>query len=401
MAETKTPTAIIVGAGTAGLTAHLALRAAGYEVTHLERKATMNERGGNLIIWPNGGRVLEHFGLRDELERVGFPTKRFEIFDDQGVPVSTVDLAVIAERAAGLPMHMVPRAHFQEMFLNAPGVDGIEFGVTVTGYTQDADGVAVTTADGRTLTADLLVGADGVRSPIRRQMLGDVELPWVGITIWTGWMEDDGFLGEVSPHPDCMVEFWGAGRRIVIMPSGRGYAGFTFIMRVEEDFAPEDPHAWLTETFQGFHPTVDRIMERLGREQIIRWPVYQVPPLERWSDGRVVLIGDAAHAASPTMGQGAGMALEDGYVLAECLTLGLPVPEALQEFEARRRERTEMIVRESAARSVASTEPDPEKVRAIQNASRAGDVWTILNGMADVVAGGPLEAAAKASGGAR
>lgn len=386
-------TAIIVGAGTAGLTAHLALRDAGFEITHLERKATMNERGGNLIIWPNGGRVLEHFGLRVALDQMGFPPKRFEVFDDQGVPVSTIDLGLIADRMGGLPMYMVPRAHFQNMFLNAPGVSGIRFGASVTGYTQDSDGVTVTTDDGETLTADVLIAADGVRSPIRRRMLGDVELPWVGITIWTGWMEDDGFLDEVSPHPDCMVEFWGSGKRVVVMPSGRGHAGFTFIMRVPEDFAPEDPHAWLTETFGGFHPTVGRILQRLGGEQIIRWPVYQVPSLERWSDGRVVLVGDAAHAASPTMGQGAGMALEDGYELAECLKdESVPLSSRLARFEELRRERTEMIVRESAARSVASTEPDPVKVKAIQDASRHGDVWTILNGMADVVAGGPLTA---------
>lgn len=390
-----TKRAIIVGAGTAGLTAHLALSAAGFEVTHLERKREMNERGGNLIIWPNGGRVLEHFGMREELDRVGFPPRRFEVFDDQGVPVSTVDLGLIADRMGGLPMYMVPRGHFQSMFLAAKGVESVQLGVSSTGYQQTEDGVRVTTDDGRTLDADVLIAADGVRSTIRRQMLGEVELPWVGVTIWTGWMQDDGFLAEVSPHPDCMVEFWGAGKRIVVMPSGRGHAGFTFIMRVPEDFAPEDPHAWLTSTFEGFHPSVGRILERLGSEQIIRWPVYQVPPLPTWSDGRVVLIGDAAHAASPTMGQGAGMALEDGYLLAEHLKdESIAVSERLKAFERARRERTEMIVRESAARSVASTEPDPAKVKAIQDAARAGDPWTILNGMADVVAGGPLPASA-------
>jgi 2-polyprenyl-6-methoxyphenol hydroxylase-like FAD-dependent oxidoreductase len=384
------PTAVIVGAGTAGLGAHLSLRRAGFEVLHVERKPTVSERGGNLAIWPNGGRVLADYGAAKLVDGVGFAPAGFSTFDARGELVNRVEYGPIADRM-GFPMYMIPRAHFQEMLFDYVGRDRIEMGVGCTAVEQDDNGVTATLDDGRTLRADVLVAADGVRSPIRRQVAGEVPLRHVGITIWTGWMLDDGFLATVSPRPDSMVEFWGPGRRMVFMPSGRGYTGFTFLVRTPENISVPDPHAWLGEVFAGFPPAAGRILDRLRSELIIEWPVYDIPPLPRWHSGRIVLIGDAAHAASPTLGQGAGMALEDGYVLGQCLArTDLPMEARLSDFVGRRKSRAETLSAESRARSIASTEDDPEKLAAIQNAVRGGDPWALLKGMSEIVAGGPI-----------
>lgn len=386
----RKPTAIIVGAGTAGLGAHVSLRRAGFEILHFERKATVEERGGNLAIWPNGGRVLADYGARELLDGVGFPPAGFSTFDAQGELVSRAEFGPVADRM-GMPMYMIPRAHFQGMLFDFIGRDSIQMGVACTAVSQDDEGVTVTFDDGQTVRADVLVAADGVRSPIRRHVAGDVPLQHVGITIWTGWMVDDGFLETVSPRPDSMVEFWGPGRRMVFMPSGRGYAGFTFLVRTPENFSVPDPHKWLSEAFGSFPPAAGKILDRLRDERIIEWQVYDIPPLPRWHSGRVVLIGDAAHAASPTLGQGAGMALEDGYVLGQCLTqTDLPMEARLAEFVSRRKTRAEKLSAESRARSLASTEDDPERLAAIQKAVRSGDPWALLEGMTALVAGGPI-----------
>ncbi|MEV8546501.1 FAD-dependent monooxygenase [Streptomyces sp. NPDC051572] len=384
------PTAIIVGAGTAGLCTHLTLRQAGFEVRHFERKDTVEERGGNLAVWSNGGRVLAELGLGPRLAEVGNAPAGFSTYDTAGKLVSRVEYAPVTERM-GMPMYMIPRAHIQGMLLDVVGHDHLELGVACTGIEQDASGVTATLDDGRRVTADVLVGADGVWSTIRPQVTPEVSRRYVGITIWTGWMPDNGFLEEYSPNPRSMIEFWGPGRRLAILPSGRDHVGFTFIMRAVEDLVVEDPYGWLREKFADSHPVVEQIFERLKGEEIIRWPVYDLPPLERWSDGRVVLLGDAAHAASPTLGQGAGMAMEDAYVLAQCLSdTGTPIPERLVEFERRRRDRVEMISAESRVRSVATTEPDPERLTAIQDAIRGGTPWALLNGIVELVSGGPL-----------
>jgi 2-polyprenyl-6-methoxyphenol hydroxylase-like FAD-dependent oxidoreductase len=385
-----TPTAIIVGAGTAGLGAHVSLRRAGFEILHLERKPSVQERGGNLAIWPNGGRVLADYGAGELLDGVGFPPAGFSTFDARGELVSRAEYGPIADRM-GLPMYMVPRAHFQAMLFDFVGRDRIQLGVACASVTQDDEGVTATLDDGRVVRADILVAADGVRSPIRRHVAGDVPLRHVGITIWTGWMVDDGFLASVSPRPDSMVEFWGPGRRMVFMPSGRGYAGFTFLVRTRENVSVPDPHGWLSEMFADFPPAAGKILDRLQSEMIIEWPVYDLPPLPRWHSGRVVLIGDAAHAASPTLGQGAGMALEDGYVLGQCLArTELSMEARLTDFVSRRKTRTETLSAESRSRSQATTEDDPVRLAAIQAAVRKGDPWALLNGMTAIVAGGPI-----------
>ncbi len=384
------PTAIIIGAGTAGLAAHLALRIHGYEVHHYERKATVEERGGNLAIWPNGGLVLREYGAGEALAAIGGAPAGFSTYDMVGELVSRVDFGPIADRM-GMPMIMVPRAHFHGFLSDTVGRNAIQMGVSCTGVEQDESSVSVSLDDGHIDTADVLIAADGVRSVVRPGIAGETELRQVGITIWTGWMRDDGFLNDVSPNPDSMVEFWGPGQRMVFMPSGRNHMGFTFVMRVPDDIEVPDPQSWLYERFAGYPATARKVLARLRSEQIIRWQVYDIPPLARWTVGRIALVGDAAHAASPTLGQGAGMALEDSYVLAQCLSdLDGPVPDRLAEFERLRKPRAELLSEESRQRSLASTETDPERLAAIQAAVRGGDQWSLLKGIMDIVTGGPL-----------
>lgn len=382
--------AIIIGAGTAGLAAHLALREAGFDVLHIERKRTVEERGGNLAIWPNGGRVLQHFGLGDGLARVGFAPAGFTTFDADGDQVTHVDFRPIAQRM-GMPMYYTPRAHFQGLLFDAVGRTNVELGVAGGAIEHDDGSVRVALDDGRVAEADVLIAADGVRSAVRRHVVGEVALGHVGVTIWTGWIPDAGLINEISPAPDKMVEFWGPGQRLIVVPSGHDHIGFTFVMRVAEDFDTPDPHRWLRDRFAGYPPAAQTMLDRITNTDIVKWSVYDVPPLPNWAKGPVLLIGDGAHAASPTLGQGAGMALEDAFVLGQCLSdTDTPIPERLLEFQRRRRPRAEHLAFESRSRSVASTETDPERFAKLQAAVRAGDPHTVLNGMLEMVSGGPI-----------
>lgn len=382
--------AIVVGAGTGGLAAHLALREAGFDVQHVERKHTVEERGGNLAIWPNGGRVLQHFGLGEGLGAVGFAPAGFTTFAADGDEVTRVDFRPIVERM-GMPMYYTPRAHFQGMLFDAVGRHNVELGVTGGDVEQDEHAVRIALDDGRVAEADVLIAAEGVRSPVRRLVAGDVALGHVGVTIWTGWIPGAELINEVSPDPDSMVEFWGAGQRLIVVPSGHDHVGFTFIMRVAEDFDTPDPHGWLRDRFAAYPPAAQTLLDRITNDDIVKWSVYDVPPLPTWTCGRIAVIGDGAHAASPTLGQGAGMALEDAFVLGQCLsTVDAPISERLLEFQRRRKPRAEHLAFESRSRSLASTETDPERFAKLQASVRAGDPHTVLNGMLEIVSGGPI-----------
>lgn len=380
---------VIVGAGAAGLCAHLALRRAGFEVEHYERKPAFGAEGGNFALWPNGVKVLTALGIGDRLDEIGFPARHFTTYDLSGELVSRVSFEGFRE-LTGARMYLVTRGDLQGALDAAVGPGRIALGSVCTGIDQDADGATVRFADGTSTTADLVVCADGIRSPLRRALIDPTDSTYVGITYWTGWIDDGGFLAAHAPSADGFVEFWGVGQRAAVLPVGGGRVGYAFIARVAADHSPVDRLARLRAMYAGWPPTIAALLDRLQGTRIIHWPVYDVAPLSRWSSGRVVAIGDAAHASAPTMGQGANMAIEDGYVLAECLRDATTLADALARFERRRRPRVEMIVRESRARAQRATETDPGELAAIMEQTRTTSSHAVWANLEEIIGAGPV-----------
>jgi 2-polyprenyl-6-methoxyphenol hydroxylase-like FAD-dependent oxidoreductase len=343
--------ALIVGSGVGGLTAAVALRRVGIEVELFERAPEPAQIlvGGGLHIWPNGMRALQHVGLAEQVQSVGETIARLDWHSPQYGLLASADLAATA-RKVGAPSVGIRRADLLAVLLDAVG-DSIRFGAELVGFEQNEAHVTIRLLDGSTATGDLLIAADGLQSMVRRRLAGETELRAPGVLVCQATVD-----GEASTPAGVFTEVWGPTLRFGCYPVRDGLFWFAFLRSAEEGAV----------TAMGPRPV---LLDRTGswtapaREAVAATPAGSIgwgevvarDPLERWTDGRVALLGDAAHAMTPFTGQGACQAIEDAVVLAHCLRSKAAVPVALRCYEARRQPRTKEIWNRSwaAATSVA------------------------------------------------
>jgi 2-polyprenyl-6-methoxyphenol hydroxylase-like FAD-dependent oxidoreductase len=249
------------------------------------------------------------------------------------------------ERQYGAAHIAVHRADLQSVFLDALGADAVQLGARCIGFEQDSDEVRVRFSDGREARGAALIGADGIHSAIRAQLHGAREPRYVGYTAWRG----------VTPfaHPllpvGVGIETWGRGQRFGIthISGGRVYWFATRNTAEGESDAAGGRQAELLDRFHGWHAPIEAVIAATEGEAILRNDIYDRPTLKHWGEGRVTLLGDAAHPMTPNLGQGACQAIEDAVVLARCIQEGPSMPEALRAYEARRIPRTTAVARQS------------------------------------------------------
>jgi 2-polyprenyl-6-methoxyphenol hydroxylase-like FAD-dependent oxidoreductase len=310
---------LVVGAGIAGLAAARALTRPGAEVEVVER-AGGPDRGGTGIYLPgNAVRALERLGLTD---LGGAPIRTQRILDHRGRTLREIDLPAFWEPCG--PCLGLPRAELHHAL--AAGVP-VRYGTAPVAIDPGPDAVAVTLSDGSRREADLVVGADGIRSTVRA-LLGDPRPPVpLGMRSWR-------FVVEL-PGIDAWTALLGRDSSFLLVPIGGGrvycYADTT------------GPAADLPAAVAGYAGPVPAALACLGDPAGAYASALEEAPLPRPPGGRVVLIGDAAHATAPNMAQGAAMAVEDALVLAAELAAHEPVPAALAAFDGRRRPRTEWV----------------------------------------------------------
>jgi 2-polyprenyl-6-methoxyphenol hydroxylase-like FAD-dependent oxidoreductase len=248
-------------------------------------------------------------------------------------------------RELGAPTVCVHRARLQAVLLAHAGEGRVHTGRAVTGFRDDGQRVTVTLSDGSSETGDVLVGADGLRSVVRRELLGDAPLRYAGYTSWRGVTRATELLRE----PGLTSETWGPGARFGIVPIGGGEV-YWFATRNAPAGGRDEPgqvHARLLEVFGPWHAPIADLIQSTPEERILRTDIHDRPPVRHWSRGRVTLLGDAAHPMTPNMGQGGCQAIEDAVVLAGCLERGASVEEALADYERRRLERANGFVSQS------------------------------------------------------
>jgi 2-polyprenyl-6-methoxyphenol hydroxylase-like FAD-dependent oxidoreductase len=199
------------------------------------------------------------------------------------------------------------------------------------------EGTTVKLADGREEAADVIVGADGLRSRVRASLLRE-EPPRYD------YLARRGVVAEQLVPSGQWSESWGDGARFVLIDIGRGRL-YWFATKNGPENEPNGGRAELLERFAAWHEPIGRVIETTPEEAILYNAVYDREPADRWSFGRVTLLGDAAHPTTPGVGQGAGQAIEDAVVLARCLSGYQPVEAALAEYERRRRPRTKTILK--------------------------------------------------------
>lgn len=299
---------LIVGAGIGGLAAALAFARRGASVRVVERAPEIAEVGAGLQVTPNGGRVLRALGLQGAVLARGIRAQAVEPHDAlTGRRIARFDLA---EAGDWIFLH---RSDLQAILLDAATAAGaaIRTGATVSGVTSDG----VLLEDGERLTADLVVGADGIRSVIRRHVVGPAEPFFTGQVAWRA-------LVDSAPQEPVARIWMGPGRHAVTYPLRDGRLNLVAVREEaawsEEGWSHRGTPDSLREAFPDSAPELAAILSRVV--EVGRWGLFRHPVPESWHRGRVVLLGDAAHPTLPFLAQGANLALEDAWVLAREVT---------------------------------------------------------------------------------
>jgi len=344
---------LIAGAGIGGLTAALALLRAGIDVQVFEQAPALKEVGAGVQLAANGTRVLYALGVGDELKALSCEAQGKEIrLWNTGETWKLFDLGPVSIERYGYPYFTVYRPDLLDVLVRAvrrEKPDAIQLGAKVAGLDQSGEQVRLRLQDGETVQGDALVGCDGVHSPVRQGLFGPDKPDFTGTIAWRGIVP----MERLPRHMARIVgsNWVGPGGHIVHYPL-RGGRLMNFVGVVErsdwrvESWSTRGTREELKADFRGWHADIQAFIDAI--EVPYKWALMVRPPLERWSVGRVTLAGDAAHSMLPFLAQGAVMAIEDGCVLARCLS-EFPVSVALQHYEAARRERTRRTVEGSAA----------------------------------------------------
>jgi 2-polyprenyl-6-methoxyphenol hydroxylase-like FAD-dependent oxidoreductase len=336
-------TALIIGGGVGGLCTAIALRKMDIEATVYEKAEMLGDVGAGLVVAANAIRALRRIGLADETLAAGSVVTRAQIRTHDGRPLAETDMRHY-QTQFGAPTIAIHRAALHKVLLDALPEGAVRLGAACTRVEQDQAGVTASFADGSEARADFLIGADGVRSVIRRQLFPQVKLRYSGYTAWRGAVisQDEAALGITS-------ETWGRGHRfgIVRMDSDRIYWFATANTKLGMTYPPAEQKALLLKIFGGWHHPIRHLLENTPAEAILHNDISDFAPMNQWRVGRVTLLGDAAHATTPNMGQGACMAIESADVLAQCLAPTADVAAAFRAYEARRKPRTAFITHQS------------------------------------------------------
>jgi len=346
----KDPTKVMVaGAGIGGLSVAIALRRAGFEVTVFERAAELREVGAGLLLAANAQKALGKLGLAEAVARLGTPASAGEIRSWRGKELASIPASEL-ERKVGAPSAAVHRADLQALLVREVGEETLRLGAEVTGFEHGECSVRVSLAGGGEDRGDILVGADGLRSKIRSALFGSEKPRYAGYTAWRAVAEPQ---EELLPWGRGF-ESWGRGTRFGCAHIGEGRVYWFATANAPEGAkdgqsgSPAGPKATLLRLFKGWHRPVGQLIEATDEDAILRTDIYDREPLgERWGEGTVTLLGDAAHPMTPNLGQGACQAVEDAVVLARCLREGDATADSLRRYERQRSDRVAMVVRRS------------------------------------------------------
>ncbi|RQS69780.1 FAD-dependent oxidoreductase [Burkholderia sp. Bp8963] len=336
----------ILGAGIAGASAALTLSLRGHRVRLYERRPEAATMGAGVVLWPNAGFVLSELGLSAEVAAAGGRPCAMRKLDRQGCALGHVDVRYL-DRLMGFPTRSILRRDLQSILLRQLAARGIEISYGAGARTIEAGPGGLATVrldDGRSVRADLIIGADGRKQSVaRRYVCGDNAPVYQGFVNWIGVARSAVPLMDVI----AICDYWGIGERfgIVALDPHTAYWAAAAADANEADDVPEpDARAVVEQRFASWPAPIDAVIRATPAQDVRKIRVYDHDPLDVWHRDNVLLIGDAAHAPLPTSGQGACQAFEDAWHLAGCIGGGdIDLPAALTLFGARRHAKTARI----------------------------------------------------------
>ncbi|MEP2734845.1 MAG: FAD-dependent monooxygenase [Erythrobacter sp.] len=356
----------VIGAGLGGLTCAIALLQRGLKVDVFEAARSIEETGAGLTLGLGAQHVFRALGLQTKVAATACPAGGLPFLHYSSGAVLLGEL----DKGSGAPddgeaniIRHIYRADLQKVLLAEFEKLGgtAHTGKQLEHYSQNTGATSAHFSDGSQASAGVLIGADGVRSAVRTQMVPD---------------DKPRFTNHVAYR--CLVpmerarEFMGLGRSAIFIGPGRTFNRYTMAKgavvnlaglvetdeEVPEGWSTAAPRAEVAEAFSGWHSDVTGLIAEAGDS--IKWGLYDRAPLSTWSDGRVTMLGDAAHAMLPFLGMGAAMAIEDGYVLAQMLAQNADTREALAQYEALRIARTQEVHSASKRQGEITQSIDPD-----------------------------------------
>jgi 2-polyprenyl-6-methoxyphenol hydroxylase-like FAD-dependent oxidoreductase len=336
----------VVGGGIGGLAAAVALCRVGWRVTVLEQAERFGEIGAGIGLLSNGLRCLDAIGLGDAVRGSGRPQLSTGVRTASGRWLSRIDGDGAAlESRMGSTAIIVHRAELHRILYDALPAEVLVAGVAPTRIVGGESGGPAEVhyrcaGKEMSLRVDLVIGADGVHSWVRSQCWPEAADPvYSGSTAWRAVTDAPrGTIGEMSMS-------WGPGTEFGVMPMVDGRVYWYAAANAREGERAPDELGELRRRFGSWHAPIPALLEATAPEAVLRHDIYQLPALAGYTRGNVALIGDAAHAMTPNLGQGGGQALEDAIVLAAAIAGGPDVNTALARYDSERRPRTQAMSR--------------------------------------------------------
>ena len=326
---------LVIGGGIGGLTVAIALQQRGLEAHVYESADRLRAVGAGIWVPANAMQVLDRLGLAEAVTREGLPLKAIELWDKDEGPLTRLDLLEI-KATCGQTIVSIHRATLQHLLARAVEPDTLHLGKKCIGFRQDGDHVVAGFADGTEVEAEVLIGADGIHSVIRNTLFPEVKLRYSGQTCYRG-------IARMKVS-DVMAatcrEVWGGRHRFGFSPvTEQQVYWFAPMVAPPGGTEPVQPEA-----YAGFPAPIPEMIALTPVNEIIRTDLYDFPPMGQWHRGRVVLLGDAAHAMTPNLGQGGGQAIEDAFVLAHQMSTPSSLAAALQGYEHVRQSKVRRMV---------------------------------------------------------
>jgi 6-hydroxynicotinate 3-monooxygenase len=351
----------IIGAGMGGLSLAIVLQRAGHQCIVYEQASALAKVGAGINLAPNSTRIFRRLGLEEKMLAAGIrPRAKYSRDGHTGEQMFSWPVAA-TEKKYGAPFIAFHRGALQDALYSELQAGSLRFGKRLKELHIDGNLVEIGFADGSVEVADIVVGADGVHSRTRAALFPDVKPEYYGTVAYRSLVATDLIEGA---RPDDNTKWWGPDRFVLTY--------YTHERRDELNVITGSPEHWgageltskpatlaqLLDTFVDFHPEVQQVLR--AAQNITKWPMLECTPFTPWNKGPVVLLGDACHATTPHMGQGAGMAFEDAIVLSRCIEEAdeAPLDLVFKRYLSARYERTARIQRESHEHEFARTSLD-------------------------------------------
>lgn len=381
----------IIGAGMGGLTAGIALKKFGHQVTIYEQAEQILPVGAAISLWSNGVKCLNYLGLTEQVAKLGGQMNDLAYIDGlNGEVMTQFSLAPLIEEVGQRP-YPVSRAELQNMLMDEFGRQDIQLGKKMVSIEDKGQHVEIGFQDGSTASAALLIGADGTHSMTRQYVLGkQVERRYAGYVNWNGLVE----ISEDLAPAQQWTTFVGEGKRASLMPVAehRFYFFFDVPLPAGLENQRSEYKTLLKQYFSGWCSQVQYLIDSIDEQKTNRVEIHDIEPFTQFYKGRVVILGDAAHSTTPDIGQGGCQAMEDAVYLARALqinTLGLE--DALKRYQNKRNERANELLLRARKRCDVTHMKDEQITKDWYADLRKEQGPHIMKGIISNIVGNPLD----------